>query len=404
MKIAIFTDLFHPKIDGISISVMNSAMHLAKSGHEVIIFCPRFTEGDRIDYHKNIKVQRFFSVPLITYSEVRVSFFRKSRVISILGLFKPDVVHVNTPGPIGFAGIYAAKKLSVPVVGTYHGLISEEMVHLTPLRLLGVHRLLELFGIPDESALKFLKKDDSKSILKRFGWRFSLSMFAKCDLITAPSVSIVKLLKNRLPGKKIVFLSNGINLKRPKANFLKKAIFLHVGRISFEKNIDVIIRAISILKSDFNANVKIKIAGDGPALRSLKLLARKLGVEGNIDFLGWVSGEQLSSVYQKSTVFVTSSPMETQGLVILEAMASGLAVIGVDKFAIPDLVKPGFNGYLAKPYDAQDMASCMSKAIEKSSVLPVFARNSLKIAKSHEFWKCMGMLERIYIDIAKKKN
>ncbi|MBR9700053.1 glycosyltransferase family 4 protein [Candidatus Woesearchaeota archaeon] len=391
MRIAIFSDTFYPKIDGIVTFIQHAADYLNKHGHKVLIVCPQYSKADPdVPYAKLI---RLFSVSLPTYKEVKIVLFRFSTLMKGLRAFKPDLIHINTPGSIGVAGIQAARKLGIPVLGTYHTLVSEQMIYVSPMNLLGINKLLG--RQPNTSA--FLKKE--KSILKEFGWWSSLKVYNRCDMVAAPSKAIVKLLQERKVKPPAVFLSNGIDLKSftPKKSYPKRKglLLLHVGRISFEKNIDTIVKAVEIcVKTE--KNIHLHVVGGGPALDSLKKMTEERKLLQYITFHGRVDNKKLKHLYQESDAFVTASPMETQGIVILEAMASGLPVIGVRKYAIPDLVKDHFNGFLAEPYDEKSMTKAILKMVKNRSLLKTYGKNALKTVKEHELNRCMKIVEKTF--------
>ena len=405
MRIAIFSDTFYPKIDGIVTALMNSISFLSKKGHKIVVFCPSYGKGDEHDFGKGVKVYRFFSIPLLTYKEVKLVFINRGKVMKVLEGVKPDVIHLHTPGFVCAAGIMAAKKLKVPLIGTYHTLVSEQMNYLSPFSILGINWLLVKLRLKSMSTLDFLKKEDSKSILKRLGWWISFKIYNKCDVLAAPSDAIRRLLVEKKAKGRKIFLSNGIDLKKftPKKHYgdgngLK---LLHVGRVSYEKGIDVVIKAVGLTIKRSKEKITLDIAGGGPALESLKELVRKMGLEGNIHLLGRVSDERLKEMYKECDLFVTASAMETQGIVVLEAMATGLPVIGVRKYAVPDLVKDCYNGFLAEPYDDGDFSKAILRMLKDKARIRHYGKNALETARQHELNKCLSKLEKTYKGMVK---
>ncbi|EMO27194.1 glycosyltransferase, group 1 family protein [Leptospira interrogans serovar Bataviae str. HAI135] len=136
---------------------------------------------------------------------------------------------------------------------------------------------------------------------------------------------------------KIAVISNGLDLTSFKGTIKRLSStpkLLHVGRISYEKNCDVILNSFKLIHDEIPDST-LTIIGDGPALPSLKVQAQNLGVENSVTFTGFIKREQLPEEYPKYDLFLTASTMETQGLVILESVACGLPAVGVDSFAIP---------------------------------------------------------------------
>lgn len=413
MKIAIFTDTYYPKVDGIVTSIMNSTQELADKGHEIIIFAPKYKEKKSLKSHQNIKVYRFFSFSLFSYEDVKIPIPNITQVIKMIKEFGPDIIHLHTPGTMGLLAIFCSKLYGIPSIGTYHTLLSEQITYLSLKRLTKLDKLIEKIKskrtktkkvrksnferklediLKIESVRKFIdmvsfKKTGKENLGKKMIWKVTCNFYNKCDLVTVPSKSIRNELRKYGVTAPIRVLSNGIDISiySPKKNYHMGKIFkiLHVGRISFEKNTDVLIRSLNLLSME-RKNVFLTIVGEGPALQSLKNLAHSLGLENKINFTGCIFGKKLVRMYQKSDVFVTASTMETQGLVVLEAMACGLPVIGVKKYAIPDLVKHSINGYIAKPFNEDEIKEYLIRLVNNPTLIKKFGKKSAEIAKEHE--------------------
>ena len=265
-----------------------------------------------------------------TYSDYRVTNITSSRVKKALKEFAPEIVHVHTPFSVGWLGLRYARRFKTPVIGTYHTLIPEFLMYIP---------------IP-------LVKDTR--IAKRAAWKFTNFFYNKCDVITTPSLSMkMELEKNG--SKKVVVLSNAIDFDafsraRKKTSKTKKLRLIYFGRISFEKNIEVVIFALKhLLWKD--KNVSLTITGSGPALKFLKELVKEEKLSKHVEFHKPLSHDDLPRHVAGHDVFVTASTIETQGLTILESMACGLPCVGADFLAIPDSIEDGKNGLLFKPFD-----------------------------------------------------
>ena len=135
---------------------------------------------------------------------------------------------------------------------------------------------------------------------------------------------------------------------------------IYFGRVSYEKNIEVLIHALhELLLQKIPAT--LTITGSGPATDYLKSTAQVQGLEKEVIFQPALKGDELAWHVGQHDVFVTASTIETQGLTVLEAMASGLPCVGADYLGLKDSIKDGFNGYLFKPYDFRDLASKLEK-------------------------------------------
>jgi len=387
MNIAYFSDTFYPRIDGVVITLLNFIQLLAEKGHKIKLYVPNYKNIKEREFHENISIERYTSFKLIGYPDFRVVIPVLLKIKRSIRIFKPDIIHFHTPGPLGLIGINCAEQYKIPLIGTYHTYLTDFLVCISPNKKI------------DES--------DKIDLPKKIVWKLSNYYHNKCDLVTAPSESMRKELKKNGLKAKVVFLSNGLALDAfsSKEKYNKKAKLLHVGRLSFEKNVDVIIKSVAILKKEF-PDIRLDIVGDGPALKSLKLMIQKLELEKNIRFLGRKEHIKLNKIYKEHDIFITASTVETQGVVILEAMASGLPIIGVKKLAIPDLVKNNVNGYVTKPFDEQEMSEKIRILYKDSKLREDFGKNSAELVKGHDVKKVIEKLEKIYFEykIIKNKN
>ncbi|MFH2019777.1 MAG: glycosyltransferase, partial [archaeon] len=243
----------------------------------------------------------------------------------------------------------------------------------------------------------------ASDLSRKLIWKLTNSLFDKSDLIISPSNSITRELIKYKTKPRVVTISNGIETKkfRCKTNYnntIRK--FLHVGRIGFEKKIDVVIISLSHVIKKY-PDICLTIVGDGPAILNLKMIVAQKKLGKNIIFKGFVNRDDLPEIYRQHDVFITASEMETQGLVIIEAMASGLPVIGVNVLAIPDVVHHNITGYLALKGDARDIAKYMQKFVVDAPSVKKMGKNARKEAEKHDIDHCMKKLERTYLEVSR---
>lgn len=298
---------------------------------------------------------------------------------------------------MGMIGILLAKFLKIPLVGTYHTLVSETLIYASPVELfkqLGIR-------IPTKKNVKSNKVDN---YFKKITWQTVNKIYGNCDLVIAPSLPIKNLLIKQGLKKNIHVLSSGIDFKLFFPNsYTKKSKFtiLHVGRIGYEKNIDVIIKSFKLVV-DRIPEARLVLAGDGPALDDIKKTAIKLDIVNKITFLGYVERSKLPDLYRNSNIFVTASTMETLGLVVLESMACGLPVVAVNKYALPWLVKNNINGFITKPFSQIEMSQAIIKILENTRLASKFGKEAFKRARQQEIGKVITKLESLYVHIIKK--
>jgi len=378
MKIAIFTDTFLPDINGVVTSVVNASKAFAKKGHQIYIFTVRPKKEVKINLGKNIYIERFKRLRLIKYPDFTLATPKYITCLKRIRKIKPDIIHIHIPSLLGWSAIISAKAFNIPLVGTYHTFLPD---------------FLKYFPIPKAEKLKLMKKAT---------WTWTRKFYNRCDTITTPSSAMKKLLIKHRIKKPVIVLSNGIDTKRFKPKKVKKTgtKLLHVGRISYEKNVDVVLKTFKSIVEKKPSTI-LYLAGKGPNLKELEELAKKLKISKNVKFLGVVKDKKLVDLYQTSDIFITASTVETEGLVILEAMACGLPVIGVNALAIPTIVKHNKNGFVAKKFNEKQLANYTIKLLENKNLREKFGKESLKIVQKYSLDNIINELEKIYKNLIK---
>lgn len=405
MRIAVFTDTYYPNVDGVVVSVDNSTRLLSER-HKILIFAPEY-KGFKDVNKGNIRVLRLFSVKCPSYDTFRIAFPNILKCNNLIKRFKPDIIHVHTPGLVGVAGLICAKRNSIPAIATYHTLASETLTYLSPYRLMRIDAVVD--AIKKKGMSRMLKtfrtgrvKQVSETFPKKIVWKAMIMFHNHFNLVTAPSESIAHELKRHGLKTRVTVLSNGLDLKRfkPKKNYKSSSPrILYVGRLGYEKNIEILLRAMKLVLKN-SPKAALTIVGQGPAMESLKRLASELGMQRSVKFTGFVKNEKLPKIYQSHDVFVTASTFETQGIVIIEAMASGLPVVGVNKYAVPDIVKHGKNGFVAEPGDYEEIARFIIKLIEHERLRHTMGKRSVELSREHELSRVVKKMEDVYFNFS----
>lgn len=340
MRIAIFSDNFYPELSGVSDSIITTGKELARRGHKIHFYVPKYTRADyeaigvktqEIDLGPNVQISRFSSFGVTAGSgHGRAVIPTGLRWLSVRK-FNPDIIHAHLFWGVGLEALAAAKKLKKPLVGTNHTALKEFMRY-SPIKSARLTNLL----------------------LKYVNW-----FYGKCAITSAPSQSVISEMRELGFKGKGVVVSNPIdtNIFKPlsdKTAFKKKfglsdQTVVYAGRLAEEKNIDVTIRAVAALKTKL-PGLLLALAGSGPATDNLKKLATSLGVSSQVKFLGFMNQPTLAEVYNGSEIFVITSTSDTQGMTMMQAMACNLPVVGADARGIPEYINPQ-NGFLVRPGD-----------------------------------------------------
>lgn len=344
MRIAVFSDNFYPELSGISDSIVMTARELAKRGHEIHFFVPKYSRKDygflglpeaELDLGENISITR---VPSLRYSMGT----GQGRFVIPLGFtrrkvreFRPDIIHVHLPFSMGIEGLCASRALKVPLVGTDHTILGG-YVRYSPVRS------------------KILNK-----ALLRIIQAYNRWFYNHCDFVSSPSNAVFRVSRVRPPHKVVsnpielsIFSSSGIRPNKKKYGFSDFTV-MYAGRLASEKNVDVLIKALAIVKPKI-PGIMLALAGRGAAEKELKGLASSLGVDDSVRFLGFLVPKKFAEVYKSCEVFAIMSTVETQSIVAMKAMASGLPVIAADAYGLSEYV--GGNGILVNPRDHKAVA------------------------------------------------
>lgn len=418
MKIAISTDLYYPMINGVAQFTRNLAAGLHQRGHDVVVLAPSLTGDYEIERDKEFgfRVVRLSSrkiyfypdqindipeakqflgvkVPQLLYRNgLHVSLNSGNEIKHFLDGFEPDIIHDQTPGPLALSIFRYAKKRGIPLVSTDHAYPDN---------------LTQQLHLP-----RFAKKPINVVMNKYF-----VSFLKRSEYGTMPTEQAVS---DLLPHRKkfkvpVEALSNGIDLSRftpgkaPAEIYARygipknKPIVLYVGRVDPEKSLEVLIKAFNLVLLK-NPEAHLVVVGDGASRNDLEKLAEKLGIEKHTHFLGRVVGDDLPMLYRTGKVFAITSKTETQSIVVMEAMATGLPVVAVQAGAIPELVKNSKTGYLCQPDDPTATARSIVRILKNDSLRQKFSKTALKNIQKHDIAYTLTRFEAIYEDVAERYN
>jgi glycosyltransferase involved in cell wall biosynthesis len=347
------------------------------------------------------------SLPWPWYEGQRLGLLPPGAAGQAIAAFAPDVLHLHSPLTLGLAAGRAARRRDVPVIYTNHYLplnVWPDLAHASS----GAGRRLGTRA--RESAF----------------YGFVTGFANRCDHVTAPTATALRLLRShglRVPSQAV---SNGVDLDRfspgardelLRARYALPAgrpLIVSVGRLSREKRVDVLIAAMSRLAARAGADggdgassadgegPVLALAGTGPDAARLRSLARHHGVADRVRFLGFVPDDDLPGLYRLADVFAIASQAELQSLATMAAMASGLPVVAVSAGALAELVHAGENGFLAGPGRAGEVADCLGLLCRDPGLRARMARASARIAGDHDRHRILARWESIYRGLASR--
>jgi len=324
MRIAIFTEVFLPKIDGITNRLRHTLDVLIEQGHEILVFGPEHAQSN----YRSVRVVRIPGLPFRPYPELQVS-APDPRILRELVRFAPDVVHSVGPACLGVWGIAAARLLRIPLVASYHtdypaylpehGLDFARPV-IWPL-IRSIHNAADVNLCPSS----FTRSELQAHGIDAVGlWRGGV------DTDRFRPEAATSAMRERLMG-------NGSGRRRSHAG---RPLAIYVGRVSPEKNLDLLFDV-----HDAIPGLHLAIVGDGPD--RMRLQSKASGRR--IHFTGFLRGDELAAAYASADLFVMPSVTETLGFVVLESMSSGTPAVAAAAGGVPDLVSHGENGLLFDP-------------------------------------------------------
>lgn len=365
MKIALFTETFLPKVDGIVTRLSYTVDHLQRDGNQVLIIAP---DGGITEY-KEAKVYGVSGFPLPLYPELKMALPRPA-IGSVIQEFRPDVIHVVNPAVLGLAGIFYSKLWKIPLVASYHTHLPKYLKHY------GLEMLEGLLW-------KLLKNGHNQAALNL------CTSTAMMGELTAQGIERVYLWQRGVdtelfhPRQASIKMRSHLSQNHPESPLL-----LYVGRLSAEKEIERLKPILTAIPA-----ARLALVGDGPHRQALKK-----HFEGtNTHFVGYLMGNELASAFASADTFIFPSRTETLGLVLLEAMAAGCPVVAASCGGIPDIVTDGVNGYLfGATADIQDVSAMIIRLLSNRQQRDIIRQNARKEAETWSWAVATVQLQDYY--------
>ncbi len=323
MNILMVSDVYFPRVNGVYTSIMTLRRELKAQGHQVTLIAPAYGQNEPAEADiLRIAGQRVLRDPEDRF----MSREQLKRLPTLLTDQTFDLVHIHTPFLAHYTGLRLAEQFGIPCVETYHTFFEEYLYHYIPF-------------VP-------------KSLLRFTARHFSRRQCGQIDGLILPSIAMAETLRDYGVKTFHRIIPTGIELSdfdRCDARAFKRRynidesrpVVVYVGRVAFEKNIDFLLLMLSKLRHSM-PNVLLIIAGEGPAEPKLKRLTDALNLSGNVLFVGYLErASELPACYCAGDAFVFASRTETQGLVLLEAMALGVPVVSTAFMGTRDILAAG---------------------------------------------------------------
>ena len=361
LRLAVFSDNFYPELGGIQDSILATARELGARGHKILLIVPSASRRDyaRInqpafepDMGSSVQIHRVASLPVPSSSQQSRLAIPNPGCMRVVEAFAPQLIHTHTFLGIGWQAIRCACRLRTPLIGTNHWAVSGFDLYL-PWARRAFRRL-------------------SSHLVARY--------YQHCEWVTAPSQYTIDEMKSSGLRRSCSVVSNPIDttLFHPVAPVTKQAlkarlglghsVVVCAGRLGREKRVDVIIRAIAAARRRI-ADVSLVVAGHGAARPQLEQLARDVGINEQIRFVGTLDHRALAELFAAADVFSIASTSETQSMVLLQALACGLPVVGARAGGLTEHIPPGV-GALADPLSPEDFAAKIVRLFETRTLEP----------------------------------
>jgi glycosyltransferase involved in cell wall biosynthesis len=368
LRIIIGADTFPPDINGAARFGHQLATGLAARGHEVHVLCPSDTGPAGVSTTGGVTVHRVAAHRTPCHPTFRVSLPWQARRAAerLLDDVLPDIVHVQAHFSVGRALVGAAADLRVPVVATNH-FMPENLIPYLPV------------------------PGPLRDTLTRLGWRDLARVFRRARVVTAPTPTAVAMLR-RHGFPDAVPVSCGVDLDRfAGGGSAEPRTVLFVGRLDEEKRVHELLLAAAKVPG-----LRVELIGDGSCRPALTELTHRIGITDRVNFLGFVSDEELVDAYRRCTVFCMPGVAELQSLATMEAMAAGKPVVVADAVALPHLVVPGRNGWLFPPGDVAALAGRLAQVVDEPGAPAAMGAASRDLIGRHDVHSSLATFETLY--------
>jgi glycosyltransferase involved in cell wall biosynthesis len=382
MKILFISDVYFPRINGVSTSIETFRHELTELGHTVHLIAPAYPGTGSDD--NNIMRVPSRQIPLDPEDRL----MKYNWVIGQLEKLRRehyDIIHIQTPFVAHYLGLKLSRVLGIPCIETYHTFFEEYLHHYIPF-------------VP-------------KALMCAVARRFSRHQGNSLDGMVVPSHPMMEVLRTYgvttiaevIPTglePESFMVGNGDDFRKKYSIELKRPMLLFVGRVAHEKNIGFLLQVVARVKREI-PDILFMIAGEGPAREGLEHVVKKLDLTRNVKFIGYLDRHtELASCYHSADIFVFSSRTETQGLVLLEAMAQGVPVVSTAEMGTRDVLREGAGVWIAKE-ELEDFSGKIVKMLGDASARARLGEAGRDYAHEWSAGKQAGRMLAFYQSIIK---
>ncbi|MGK0673201.1 MAG: glycosyltransferase [Halothiobacillaceae bacterium] len=383
MRLLMVSDVYFPRVNGVSTSIQTTRCALHRLGHEVTLIAPAYP----LPYADDEGLIRIQGHRVLLDPEDRL--MRWSELMRLgpnLASHEYDLLHIHTPFVAHYAGLRLARRLGLPVVETYHTFFEQYLEHYIP----------------------FLPS----TLLRLAARRLTVSQGNAVDTLIAPSLAMRDQLLRYGVRTPVEVIPTGIDLsawREPKAPDPRPALgliadqpmLLYVGRMAFEKNIEFLLKMFTHILVQ-RADARLVLAGEGPAETHLRRLVRQLGLQEQVRFVGYLPRDgALQALYRTADVFVFASTTETQGLVLIEAMALGTPVVALAEMGTRDILQEG-EGCLIAPHEPAGFAARVLDLLNHPHQAAQLAAKAVLAVEAWREEQVAGRLVELYEQVSRR--
>ena len=387
MRIAYLTQSYPPMISGAAMFACQLAEAMSQRGHQVLVIAASEREKPYCVQNGNLTLLRLYSHHNPLRVGQRFLLYPRRATLQALRDFRPDIIHTHEPLQMGNLGLEYARKARIPITLTNH-----------QLPWFAASYLPDKFGL--------------RGFVENILWMYARWVLPQFTSIIAPTQTISDFItqKTNIESQTIGY---GIDLDsfhphpdlneetatRARLNLPSNIpIILHVGRLDADKSVDRVITASAQILREKDAY--LVIVGDGSQKTALMKLSKSLGIADKVKFTGSISMQDgLPQIYRIANLFVTASEIETQGIVLLEAAASGLPIAAVCATCIPEIVHHGVNGYLAIPGNLNELGNNIRLILSDLLKAKIMGKESRKLVELSAAQDTMGLHEKLYQEL-----